>query len=713
MNPLSFSHFFYFILLSNLCIVSIHAESNFGNRLEQKTKKILSIVAEEHYLRDSKIRSGFSEIVKESFLTSLDPHGIYFTQKDISELNKYDFQIHSRDRIRISPFLNVVAVVYKTRLIASLKYLEKLKRNRLNSLSEGNIEFYRRRETDFPVDEEARRERWNRYFRYNLLSFEFDLNYSSTANGLKSISKQKFTSSVASKLRKSIQSVLYPTSGNYDSYMDSQFLNAMLKVYDPHSYYLSSSEKRYYDRINSSEDYYFGITLVENNFGYAEIKDVIHGSPAWKSANIHSGDRILGIRVTSKNRTLDTSNYSVDEMESFLSEIGNGTSLFKIRKKDGRILSVSMQKEKSVSNENAVTGYFLKGKYRIGYLYLSSFYTNFDTDSKGCAQDIAKEIYKLRKENIQGLILDLRDNDGGKSFEMKQVANIFIDIDPFLGGDTPLFREKKSFTDHHLYDIATDSEYSSGGALYNGPLLILLNGGSASASEGLASILRSYDRAIIVGGISFGKASSQLPFPLKGNAQNSDFIFLTTNMFFNVKGITYQQEGIIPDISLPSLSDLYDKESNLPFSIPKETLDAQKELGDKMNSFRVDVARLSEMSRDRLKHNQNFSLIQTLIRRYRKLKISVEQLPLNSEEYFKIKADLERFKQDLEFATQNRISVFSVESLTFDQVLEKIDPFIMNLRSKEKKQIERSIYIDEAYKIMCDYLQLSKKEEEK
>jgi carboxyl-terminal processing protease len=243
-------------------------------------------------------------------------------------------------------------------------------------------------------------------------------------------------------------------------------------------------------------------------------------------------------------------------MSKVLDLSNHGKATFKIKKPDGTIKTVMLWKEglEDDDDNNKVKSFVLNGNKKIGFISLPAFYQDWDNQREGingCANDVAKEILKLKKENIQGLILDLRYNGGGSVMEAVELAGIFLDAGPvaqFKGKDAKVFV---------LKDV-------NRGTMYDGPLLILVNGYSASASELVAGTLQDYNRALIVGSSTYGKATAQVVLPLDttittesnlNNIRAESFLKVTVSQLFRVNGTTAQFTGVIPDISLPGLSE--------------------------------------------------------------------------------------------------------------------------------------------------------------
>jgi len=275
---------------------------------------------------------------------------------------------------------------------------------------------------------------------------------------------------------------------------------------------------------------------------------------------------------------VDVSDGSAEEVNAFISGDHGKSLTLTLKKTDGTTRKVTLQREQSATDDDngRVRSFILKGAHRIGFISLPAFYTDWNGEeggSNGCADDVAKEIIKLKRENIEGLILDLRYNGGGSMLEAIALAGIFIDFGPV--GMTK-DKEGKVYT---MKDV-------NRGSVYDGPLILLINGFTASASEMLAGTLQDYHRALIMGSPSFGKATAQVVLPLdtlfdeqhmEKMKTADNFLKVTIDRLYRVNGTSAQQTGVIPDIFLPDFTETQsEREKSLPFSLPNMTTEANK-----------------------------------------------------------------------------------------------------------------------------------------
>lgn len=235
-----------------------------------------------------------------------------------------------------------------------------------------------------------------------------------------------------------------------------------------------------------------------------------------------------------------------------------------------------MQKELATGDdEERVKSFILKGSNTIGYIYLPAFYEDWEANNdglNGCANDVGREIIKLKKENINGLILDMRYNGGGSVSEAAELTGIFIDAGPVAQ------EKSRGARVNTIKDMDR-------GTIYDGPLVILVNGYSASATELMAGALQDYNRAIIIGSPTYGKATMQVVLPMDttvtpenfSQIQTDDYLKITISKLYRITGATAQFKGVQPDIVVPDILDAYiTKEANEPFAIRPTVISANK-----------------------------------------------------------------------------------------------------------------------------------------
>ncbi|HEY4334631.1 MAG TPA: S41 family peptidase, partial [Puia sp.] len=357
------------------------------------------------------------------------------------------------------------------------------------------------------------------------------------------------------------------------------YCQALAMCYDPHTNYFSPDEKADFETAIGNKPLSYGLTVVEDEEGHAQVGRLLPGGPAFQSGMLSEGDKIVAVRWEGKE-SIDVSDATAGELYRILSTEGADRLTLGVRKADGTTREVTLQKGRVVGTQeeedDKVRGFLLKGATTtVGYISLPAFYEDWENNKgvNGCANDVAKEIIKLKKENIGGLILDLRYNGGGSMDEAVQLSGLFIDAGPV---GQVISRDAKVYT---LKDITR-------GTVWAGPLLVLVNGSSASASEMVAGTLQDYNRALIVGSPTYGKATAQVVLPMdttvdlehfNPQAQASSYLKVTVSKLYRVNGSTAQVSGVKPDVVLPDPPAAEtQREADEKFVLPPTPIPANK-----------------------------------------------------------------------------------------------------------------------------------------
>jgi carboxyl-terminal processing protease len=530
-------------------ITYLYAGSTKNTSIASQAVMIIKTAEKYHYL-PKPVNDTFSEVVYGSFLHMLDPYGIIFSDESVRKLDSFKFALDNQIKEQKTAFLETATSLYVGQLHSVDSIIKEISKEEFDLTI--NDTLWLNSKTVWGKQRDLKR-KWEQWIKY-LILWTIHNNADSTGTAVLPAGKElhKILSDVITRETCRIQLKINPP-GEIMDFTGSLYLKAISSAFDPHTQYLSLAEAMQWETDLSKESGSFGIRINFNLIGEIEIVDLVPGGPAWNSTIINEGDVILDIKKRD-GTTIDLRCATFDDVHNFLSSIGNKQTDFKIRKKNGKIISVSLKKELLNVDCNTIRSYVLKGSASIGYIYLPLFYSDFtyaNYFSKGCANDLAKELIKLKKDSIDGLILDLRDNGGGSLKEALRVAGIFIDQGALC-------------ITHSRGDAPEIKKDEARGTIYNGPLVVLVNSSSASASELFAGVMQDYNRAVIVGSKTFGKSTIQQMLPV--DAGNFDsishykgdppaFITLTIGTFYHVTGISHQKIGITPDILLPNFYD--------------------------------------------------------------------------------------------------------------------------------------------------------------
>ncbi len=567
------------------------------------------LFSKSHYLKhplDAEISGKFLD----EYLSTLDPRHFYFVQTDLKEFDIWRPTLGKMLRDGDTSPSNVIFTRLLKRVDEHVAYATNLLKTEKFTFDAPDTIALDRKTAPYPKDANEQEVQWREYLRYEYLQ--------------EKLNKKKPDEIVSTLTRR--YNRLAKTYHDYAS--DDVFeiyLNALAHAYDPHSDYMGKSAMESFNiqmRLSL-----FGIgALLQTEDGYCKIIELTPGGPAIKSGKLKVGDKIAAVAQGAKE-PVDVVDMKIDKIVEMIrgqkgTEVrltilpadapDTSTRKVVILNRDEIKLSDSEAKGKIMDIPGA------DGKnLRLGMIDLPSFYASEDSRSgkgRSTTADVAKLIRKLKTENVQGLVLDLRRNPGGSLQEVIRLTGLFVKSGPVVQ-----VKDSKG-------DIQVDDSHESG-VLYTGPLIVLTSRLSASASEILAGALQDYGRALIIGDTAtFGKGSVQTVLPL-GELMSSNGISLkgdpgalklTIQKFYRASGASTQLRGVASDIVLPSLTDYIDVgEKSLENAMPWDTVTSSSY--DKLNMVQPYLAELKRRSASRIATDPDFAYLKDEIVRFRKL----------------------------------------------------------------------------------------------
>ncbi|MEM7656858.1 MAG: S41 family peptidase [Bacteroidota bacterium] len=502
---------------------------------------MLQKTIDKHHYAPRPMGEELNGIIVAQFLESLDPMKVLFTQAQTQALQDACSQLSEQIRQRDCQGLTLATQLYTEQLNWLDRLLSDWEENPW-SLAEGgepaDHQSYARSLTELES-------RWRDYLDQNIQS---QLTDSTQGRG---------ESTWATLLQEMIQAERCQVSlelnhpEGLEQIVGKRLLAAIASAQDPHTMYLSFNQKERFEYQLSEEAATFGFELVQNPQGEIEIATLVPGGAAWNSQALNEGDVLLSIQVAGRS----TIEFDCQAMLEAFRVLGSPSVLeadFAVRKVSGEHRSVRLRKRKLSLTDQGIRSVILAGETKLGYLYLPSFYIDDSQGSsgrKGASDQLAMELIRLKRQGIEGLILDLRGNGGGSMWEAMRIAGLFIDVGAV------------AMTDDRLEGAELLKDMSRGMA-FRKPLLVLQDRSSASASELFTACIQDYQRGLVVGDTSFGKASIQQILPIDAYQSNQlsydqlnlyapAFVKLTTGKFYRVTGESHQAQGVIPDIALP------------------------------------------------------------------------------------------------------------------------------------------------------------------
>ncbi|MBL7839152.1 MAG: hypothetical protein JNJ75_03330 [Cyclobacteriaceae bacterium] len=613
----------------------------------------------------------WSKRVFKNLFDELDPLHLYFTQADLNSFAKQQTQLDSLVKAnRQCSWIKQVSELYKKRAGEYKTWLEQVLSKPFDYNTRDQFDLHNFPASSFSKDTPSLDSYRKSYLKFLLLMRMYTERIADST-GKELISYETFARKNVRK--KELQKVADIETNGFEASTGESFLKAIALAYDPHTTYMSESENESFKEQLSDENLSFGFSVTEDETGSFVVTEMIPGGPAWNSNAIREGDILLSALLPDQ-RELHAMDYELDDFTDAITSPAVTKATFTFRHADGQVTKIDLVKDKVRSMENTVSGYVLKGSKKIGYIPLPSFYFDRGKASGGAAGDVAKAIIKLNKENIEGLILDLRSNGGGSIEEAIDLAGIFIDFGPVIMYKMP----------DQTVSVLKDMNR---GTIYNGPLIVMVNGFSASASELLASSLQDHKRALIVGGRTHGKGTGQniLPFP----GSTTEFSKITTMKIYRINGKTFQHRGVIPDIILPDVTQsLGEREEDYEYALSSDSVSKKAyytPLAMKM------FTPLAEKSRQRVEQSAAFNGVQKLQANL------LKPIPLDPAGFYQY------IKRPDTAVVQNE-ETLTVTNTAFDNSLFAVDAFRNVLNEKSVKEIRQSFYIQEAYNIMLDYI---------
>jgi carboxyl-terminal processing protease len=635
----------------------------------------------------------------------LDPRHLYFTAADAQQLSQYRTRIDEELGGKSWQLVPLATKLYRQRLTAAEKVVEAALQKPFDFSANESITFGGKDSLHFTADEKEYAQRWQKWLKYQALMHltrpPAGANAASSASAL--TAKEPAVRQKLLQIEKRNIHRILDHPGGFEEYVGTLFLNAVTLCYDPHTNYLSKTDWQNYEGALSKEQLSFGVDLDETDEGAVTIARLVPGGPAWKSNELHKGDVLLALKWGGKN-LVDLAGADLEEVEELLGSSNADRLEITVQKTNGMVKTVALLKEKIREEENVVKSFILKGDKKIGYISLPGFYTEWESRTgQGCANDVAKEIVKLQKEKVEGLILDIRYNGGGSLQEGVDLAGIFINEGALcvLKG-----RAEKP-------EILKDMNR---GTVYNGPLVVLVNGQSASASEVLAGTLQDYNRAVVVGSPTFGKATGQIVVPLDSTisltapaerkAQSPyGFVTITIEKLYRVTGRSAQLKGVRPDIQLPDVYDALDyREATYPFALSSDSLNRKFYF---LPLVPLPVGELNRRSTGRLAQHPSFGAIRRFTADLANAADkTVKAIPLQTAYFTQRAVENQRQQQELETALKQATTLYIVENTAYDRELMHMDAYGKEVNDALVQNVLSDIYITEAYQIAKDLILL-------
>lgn len=700
-----------FLLLSSLVVIAKPCKAQ---GLQQKAMTLCRFLEINHY-QPVQWNDSTSIRLYTRWMNILDDEKFFFCKTDIDQLQEYKTKLDDELLGKIKPaagtsFFDKSIGLYKMRL----KQVDSISRAILQKpLDFSKPDNIHQPFADYAATPAELQQRWLKIIKWNVLREIATNSTDSTKSNTAPLKVPSDFATLETNARKKQQhhfetllKNIVGETGNLEKQLEEVYYGAISWCYDPHTNYMSMSSKKEFTTELSGFEYSTGLDVNQNEDGNYELSHLEPGGPAWRSGELHTGDIITKIKKGNEPEQ-ELTDLEEDEVADLMKGNSDDKIIVTVKTPGGTQKNITLVKEKITADEGIVKSYVLQGRQKIGYIQLPGFYSREDEDIvaedkikyDGCANDMSKEIVKLKKDSIAGLILDLRFNGGGSMWEAIQLAGIFIDMGPVCSV------KNKDGKVHFLKD-------PNRGTIYDGPLLVLVNGSSASASELTGAVLQDYNRALIVGSTTYGKGTAQSVFPMdtllditgkKKYDDYSDFVKVTGGKFYRIDGTTTQWKGVVPDIALP---DIYQEVESRESNNASALLPDLSKKGIYQPLPLLPVAALQNKSMARVKADSSFAAVirfnNWIMQKKKSNDIPLQWLPYISQFknamhiYHSIDAAEDKFKNNISAANNS----FDAEKINLTAEQGRI------LNQTHLTRIAADKYVYEAYNILQDWFNI-------
>ena len=662
--------------------------------------EIVSYVLNKGHYSPSQINDQFSEEVYKNFLEGVDSRHLFFIQSDIDFFDSFKFKIDDQIKASKIEFFD----------LSHQRYLQRLDQVKSFYPSLLNISF------DFSVDEKINldfentsyskslselKKQWRKFLKFNALGIFSNLK---DDENRKKEKDPKYVLKSDKEIEIETRNILkedmkYFFEARYDLNRNDYFsiyVNSIALQFDPHTSYFAPSAKDRFDQNISGKFEGIGARLTKRN-QEVEIVDIISGGPVWRENSLRPGDKIL--KVSQMNKTpVDVVGMRLDDVIKLIKGPKGTQVILTVKKVDGSILDVTLTRDIIELEEAFAKSTIIeKDNIKYGLINLPRFYVDFqDYGNRNAATDVKYEIQKLKKQDVQGIIIDLRNNGGGSLQTVVDMAGYFIENGPIV--------QVKSTGGKKQILFDTDNQIE-----WNGALVLMVNEFSASASEILAAAFQDYRRGIVLGSKqTYGKGTVQNMIDLNKIISGNTYgdlgaMKLTTDKFYRINGGSTQLEGVKSDVIFPnrySYIKVGERDQENPLKWDKISPANYQTF---INEERF--LSIIEKSNKRLESNPYVKLIDEQAKVIKRRQENSE-FTLNYEDLIKEKAiensETEKFKKLTEFT--NTLTFYPTK-MDLDKILN--DSILVKKRKRWEETLSKDIYIDEAVNILSDLSKVS------
>lgn len=662
-------------------LYAIYAKSS--QQRDEVLLELMQFGLNEAHFSPRTLDDSLSSQIFDYFIKELDPGKRIFQQEDIVQLDVYRYRLDDLIKAKQTAFFDKANELFLLRISQIYEmypgYLEK-------PIDFSVDEYY---ETDgkkrnYPSSDDEWKDTWRQYLKYSTL-VRLDTYLDEEADEDFAVLEQK----ARDRTRKSMDDWKDRMEDLDRSDWLNVFLNSILAVQDPHTSYMPPYDQEAFEIEMSGKLEGIGAQLSSRD-GYITVVDIVSGSASWRQGELKIGDIILKVKQE-KGEPVDITDMRIEEAVKLIRGPKGTKVTLTVKKDDGLIKDITLTRDVVVMEATYASSAVLGDENKYGYIKLPKFYLNYDGKGRDCAQDVQAEIEKLKKSNVKGIVLDLRNNGGGSLQAAIEIAGLFIETGPVV--------QVKSR--NRVPEILSDRNPS---VAWDGPLIIMINAFSASASEILAAAMQDYGRALIVGSPhSFGKGTVQNIFELDrmvprqlDSLKPLGAMKLTIQKFYRIDGGTTQLKGVEPDVVWPSRYNLVATgEKELDYPMGYDVIEAAKY--SSFNEWKNIMKKVSANAEKRIDAKEIFKLVddQAMFLKFRQDETAY---PLNLEKYRASMSQLEEQSKRFDILDEYK----SPLAVYIEGNTSQMDSVQVKTRERFISDLESDFYLEESVYMLSE-----------
>jgi len=656
--------------------------------------ELLTMVLERGHYSPVAMDDAFSKKVYAKYLEGIDPTKRFFLQSDIEEFSKFELQIDDMIKRKDLTFFNLTNGLLLQRMQESRGIYEQVLASPFDFTSNENINVDYEK-LPYAKSKKELTDRWRKQLKLQALSSITD---KQKLEEDKKAKDANYTAKSFEAIEKEVRENSLKSLDEYFNFIQKEltrndwfsiYLNAIVERFDPHTFYFSPEDKEKFDVSMSGTFEGIGARLQKKNDA-VEISELISGGPAWKGKELEAGDLILKV-AQGAEEPIDVAGMRLDDVVKKIKGPKGTEVRLTVKKVDGSIKVISIIRDEVETEETfAKSSIVEKDGKRFGIIYLPKFYISFENkENRDAYKDVALEIERLKAQNIDGLVMDLRDNGGGSLETVVKMVGLFIPEGPVVQVKAP----------GRNPEILPDPDKK---VQYEGPLVVMINNFSASASEIFAAAIQDYKRGIVVGSKhSYGKGTVQNVIDLnqfiRGNSYGDLGALKTTiQKFYRINGGSTQREGVMSDIVFP---DRYtyldmgerDEESALPWD---------KIAPAKYEPLPINYDQIISNSKKRIASNSYFKLIDENAKWiFERKDDNSFSLNLNQfkKEMAQSDAKIKKFKVLSEYNNKLKFNSLPHELVQFEK-----DSLLKQKRERWHEDLQKDVYMEETLNVIAE-----------